>query len=81
MEVKKIQTLEERRVQAVLNFAIKNEEKERYGKRWFKPSETMHRNIRPSTRNKYVMPFCRTDRAQSNPVTNMTRVLNAHHKD
>ena len=45
MEVKGIQTLEERREEAVLNFAIKNEEKERYGKRWFKPNNYMQRNV------------------------------------
>ena len=79
MEVKGIQTLEERRQEAVLNFALKNEEKERYGKRWFRPNNNMQRNVRPSTGTKYIMPFCRTERALGNPVTNMTRALNAHH--
>ena len=79
MEVKGIQSLEERREEAVLNFALKNEEKERYGRRWFTLNDQMQRDLRPSTRNKYFMPFCRTDRALGNPVINMTRALNAHH--
>ena len=81
MEVKNISTLEERRKKALLNFALKNEHTEKYGKRWFKPAQQSTRDIRNSTKEKYSIPFCRTDRLRNNPVTQMTLLLNEHYKE
>ena len=79
MEVKGIETLEERREKKVLSFALKNEEKERFGKKWFKKSLETHREVREGTRSKYRMPLCRTERMKNNPVTYMTKILNEHY--
>ena len=79
MKIKDIPTLEERREKALLQFALKNEEKERYGKRWFKKSEETDREVRGTTRRKYKIPKCRTDRMQNNPVVYMAKKLNEHY--
>ena len=79
MDVKGIGTLERRRERAVMHFALKNEDKDRYGKRWFKKTEENGHNLRESTRKKYKMPMCRTSRMRSNPVTYMTEKLNEHY--
>ena len=79
MEVKGIDVLEERREKAVLSFALKNEEKERFGKKWFKKSISTQMEVRDGTRGKYRMPLCRTDRMSNNPVVYMTKKLNEHY--
>ena len=79
MAVKGIETLQERREKAVLNFALKNEEREKYGKKWFRKTEDHGREVRTNTRRKYVVPQCRTERYMNNPITNMTRMLNEHY--
>ena len=79
MAAKGIETLEERREAAVLKFALKNEEKEKFGKKWFKLNEESERSVRPTTRAKYKMPVCKTERMMNNPVVNMTRKLNEHY--
>ena len=81
MTVKGIQTLQERREKAVLSFALKNEEREKYGKKWFRKSEELEREVRPNTRRKYVIPQCRTERYMKNPITNMTRMLNKYYNE
>ena len=82
MEVKNISTLEERRKKALLHFALKNEHTEKFGQRWFKPVlNSSTRNIRNSTREKYSVPYCRTERLRSNPVIQMTIMLNEHYKN
>ena len=63
----------------MLSFALKNEHKERYGKRWFKETTEGLRPRRQATIQKYVTPFCKTDRMKSNPVNYMTRKLNEHY--
>ena len=60
MEGKGIETLWERREKAVLSFALKNEERGRYGKRWFNLNEETDRSVRSTTRRKYKMPKYRT---------------------
>ena len=79
MEIKGIERLEERREKAVLTFALKNEDKERYGKRWFRLSGETEREVRDGTRRKYRIPHCRTERLQNNPVMYMTKRLNEHY--
>ena len=81
MEVKNLEALEKRREKNILNFALKNEEKERFGKRWFSTSVVTHREVREGTRSKYRMPVCRTERMKNNPVTYMTKMLNEHYSN
>ena len=73
MEIKGIETLAERREQAVTNFALKNEHVSKYGKKWFKETVQTERGVRQTTRDKYIVPYCRTDRMKANPVVNMTK--------
>ena len=80
MKIKDISTLRERREQAMLNFALKNEHTGNFGKRWFHPTPHETRQVRPTTRDKYVVPFCRTDRQKSNPLVKLTTILNNHYK-
>ena len=81
MAAKGIETLCERREKAVLNFALKNEDVGKYGKKWFCLSEETDRSVRSTTRRKYKMPICKTERMQSNPVTYMTKKLNEHYSN
>ena len=81
MEAKGINTLEERREKAILSFALKNEHKEKFGKGWFKPAPQANMQVRGTTRDKYKIPFCRTDRLANNPIIYMTRVLNEYYKE
>ena len=81
IEAKGISTLEERREKAILSFALKNEHKEKFGKRWFKPAPQTNMQIRSTTREKYKLPFCRTDRLANNPIIYMTRVLNKYYQE
>ena len=79
MKIKGIPTLEERREKALLQFALKSKEKERYGKKWFKKSEETDREVRIGTRKKCKIPKCCTDRMQNNPVVYMAKKLNEHY--
>ena len=79
MAIKNIPRLEERRQEAVLRFALKNEEREKYGKKWFKLSDEGGREVRLTTRMKYKVPRCRTERMSNNPVINMMKLLNKHY--
>ena len=79
MAAKGIEKLEERREKAVLSFALKNEEKEKFGKKWFSLTEETERAVRNTTRRKYKIPKCRTSRMEANPVVNMARKLNEHY--
>ena len=81
MAAKNIETLHERRKSAVKNFALKNEYKERYGKKWFRETPISERPRRQGTYNKYVVPFCRTERMRANPIVNMTVILNEHYSE
>ena len=75
-----VELLEERRKAAVLRFAIKNEKNPRYGGKWFREASYEDREVRATTRNKYIEPRCRTDRLMNNPITYMTKLLNEHYK-
>ena len=79
MEAKGIETLKQRRESMVLAFALKNENSEKFGRKWFKPAERSEREVRNTTKKKYLEPFCRTDRLKNNPVNYMTRKLNEHY--
>ena len=79
METKGIESLQDRREEMVLKFALKNEENKRYGQRWFKKSEETIREVRSTTRKKYQEQFCRTDRLKNNPINYMTKKLNEHY--
>ena len=63
----------------MLKFALKNEDKEKFGMKWFRRSEETEREVRAGTRRKYRMPTCRTERMQNNPVSYMTKKLNEHY--
>ena len=80
MERWDIELLEDRRRAAVLRFAVKNEKNPRYGGRWFKEARHEEREVRTTTRNKYIEPRCRTDRLKNNPINYMTKLLNEHYK-
>ena len=80
MENKGVVTLRDRREEAVLRFALKNEKNPRYGGRWFEETPSGERSIRATTRNKYIEKRCRTDRLKNNPINYMTRILNEHYK-
>ena len=73
-------TLRERREEAVLKFAIKNERNPRYGGRWFQETQQRERSVRASTWSKYVEQRCRTGRMQNNPINYMTKMLNEHYR-
>ena len=79
MTAKNIETLNERREKAVLRFALKNENKERYGKRWLKEALAGDRPRRDP--KKYIVPCCRTERMKSNPITVITKALNKHYSN
>ena len=76
LEAGEVETLKNRRIDAVKRFALKSEQ----DKRWYKPKEELERNVRTSTRNKYEEKRCSTERDKKNPVYNMTKVLNEHYK-
>ena len=70
-----VETLASRRDANSLRFANKNKDSERYGKRWFKTTDTTTVNLRQGTRRKYREPLCRTERLKNNPIYHMTRCL------
>ena len=81
MSVKNIKTLSDRREETMLRFALKNENKSRYGKRWFREKEEHYIGLRNNGKEKYKIPLCRTDRMSKNPITMMTRALNRHYAE
>ena len=74
-----LETLESRRCNALLKFALKAEASDRFGPSWFNLSHS-DRNFRPSTMNKYVEKRFRTERGKNGPIAVMTRLLNEHYK-
>ena len=79
MTAKNIDTLAARREQALLKFALKNGHSSKYGKKWFKETTSETYDMRATTREKYKLPFCKTNRMNGNPITVMTRALNNHY--
>ena len=75
-----IETLSSRREAAMLKFALKASNSERFGKQWFRETPILDRAVRTTTRNKYIEPLCRTERGKNNPLVVMTRMLNEHHR-
>ena len=69
-----IETLESRRINRSLQFALKNKESERF-KDWF-PLADNPRAARETTRRKYKETKARTTRAKNNPLEVMIRQLN-----
>ena len=80
IESGKIETLKCRRDKATLNFALRAEQSPRFGAKWFHESPAADREVRPSTRSKYLEKRCRTERSKNNPVNVLTRVLNEHYR-
>ena len=80
MQIKGIETLRERRENAVLNFALRNENVGKYGKRWFEEEGRNNEHHLRSTRDKYRIPVGRTNRTKANPVTSMAIRLNEHYR-
>ena len=72
----KLETLYERRETAMIDFAVKNCDTERFGKKWFKKAPTSTRTVRPTTRKPFIEPLARTERMKNNPITYMTKLLN-----
>ena len=58
---------------------MRAEKSERFGHKWFKPVRITDREVRESTRKKYVEPFAKTDRKRNNPIDFLTRKLNTHY--
>ena len=75
-----IESLKTRRQEAVLRFALKAEASPRFGEAWFQKTPVLERDVRQSTRNKYVERHYRTERGRSNPIGVMTRLLNEHYR-
>ena len=75
-----IERLKDRRLDALLSFAIKVSGSERFGDTWFKKTPSTDREVRTTTRNTYVEKKCRTERSRNNPLHVMTRLLNQHLK-
>ena len=76
----RISSLSSRREEAMLKFANKVAKSPRFGPIWFKETTVQDREVRPSTRNKYVERLCRTERGRNNPIVAMTRILNEQHR-
>ena len=70
-----LETLEERRKRAIVKFAVKASQSERFGNKWFPRSNT-EREARQTTRREYVERNCRTERGRNNPIQYMIRILN-----
>ena len=73
-----IQSLEQRRIENALKFAIKAANSSRFGNKWFHKTPETDITVRPSTRKKYVERFYRTERGKSNPLNFLTKLLNEH---
>ena len=70
-----VQILESRRIKNCLSFAIKAAASDRFGKKWF-PVNGNGREVRTSTRRKYIERQHRTERSRNNPIQSMIRQLN-----
>ena len=71
----RLERLEDRRKEACLKFAIKAQQSDRFGLRWF-PRNGAERTARDSTRRIYQERACRTERDRNNPLQYMIRLLN-----
>ena len=71
-----IETLEARRKNDILRFALNNCNSTRFG-HWF-PISPATRTARDTTRRIYTEKQCRTDRTRNNPIQVMIRMLNQH---
>ena len=72
-----IETLKARRTNNVLKFALKSEQTARFADKWFVPNIiASDRQVRESTRRKYKLKKNKTSRAMSNPVYQLTKILN-----
>ena len=75
-----IETLKKRREDNVLKFALKAEESARFGQAWFRETPPGDREVRQTTRNRYLERQCSTERGRNNPIQVMTRRLNEHYR-
>ena len=78
IESNKLETLASRREAACLKFAQKASDTARLGSRWF-PLNTNERDVRGTTRRKYIEKNYRTERDMNNPIKYMVRLLNKEH--
>ena len=76
-----IETLKDRRIEGALRFALKASISPRFGPTWFRETPSNIREVRPTTRLKYLEPLCRTERSRNNPIAFMTRLLNEHYNE
>ena len=74
-----IETLKDRREQALLRFALKAASSDRFGPAWFTENKEA-RDLRASTMSKYVEKHYSTERGRNNPISVMTRKLNEHYR-
>ena len=74
-----VETLEKRRKDYALKFALQASMSTRFGERWF-TRNTSDRDVRKGTRNNYIEKFARTERGKNNPLNYLTRLLNEHLK-
>ena len=80
MERKGIETLKNRRDKKCLDFALKAANSDRFGKKWFVESNS-ERNVRETTRRRYVEKRCKNERTRNNPIHFLTRLLNEHERN
>ena len=73
-----IEPLNKRRIDNAVRFALKAAASPRFGPVWFKEHQDSEREVRATTRAKYVEKFCRTERSRNNPLNYLTRLLNEH---
>ena len=76
VEEGRVETLEARRTDKALKFALTNRKKERFRK-WF-PRNQIDRMARETTRRPYKERFAKTERTKNNPIQFMIRLLNDH---
>ena len=69
-----MQTLEERREELLLNFALKTQKNERFSDDWF-PTRT-DSNYPLRNRRNFIEVKARTERQKKNPVFYMRKALN-----
>ena len=70
-----IESLEDRRAQALKKFAIKASKSSRFGQTWFPRNHEIETNLR--RRETYKIPIFKTERAAKSPIIAMRRLLNA----
>ena len=70
-----VQTLASRRRQACINFAMKTLALPKFGDRWF-PRNMVTRDARETTRRVFKERKMKSERARSNPIDHMIRLLN-----